>query len=313
MLEFNKYYIIQNMQYGTVMNLYGNHSGSVIPNGNQISLWPRSDSEDQQFMIVPYANGAKVVCKRNAYSHLLNRHSGNNSAIMWQTGMASVADSAIDFMTVNAGMNHYRIKLIQHNLYLTAVGSQSILYWQPLNGSNTQLFQLNETRHTIDMPEIFNQYYSSNITWVKNYGCALCCGIVLASWKHGINYTIANFDGTYDTVGNNGYSWTGPNNFAASAPISLTSISAAATIERIRNYVISGMPVACHFYKSNGEEHWVVAYSAYGSGTTWATSGIYVLDPYGNDSNSIYGRSISISDAMARKSFTAVDRIRIVA
>lgn len=139
--QWNTYYEIKNVQFGTYVNLYGNHSGSTIPSGNVISLWSRTGNMDQKWKGMPYANAAKIVPQRNT-GFVMNRHSRNNSAIAWPASTASLSDTEIDFITVNASQNLYRLKLSRRNLYLTATGASSTLYWRAANGSNTQLFQL---------------------------------------------------------------------------------------------------------------------------------------------------------------------------
>ncbi len=306
---WNTYYEIQNVQYGTYINLYGNHSGSTIPNGNVISLWARTNDMDQKWMGAPYENAAKIVPQRNT-GYVMNMHSGNSSAIAWPASSASVSDTCIDFITVNADENLYRLKLYHRNLYLTATGANNTLFWQAANNNDTQLFRLlTSGGGGITMNDIPNQYYSGNSSWIRTYGCALCCGVVMAEWEKGKDYSLSDFAGHYDTVGGNGYYWTGPDGFSASAAENLASLTEAQTIARIRQLVNAGTPVACHLYAS-GDEHWVVAYSATGSGTTWATSGITVLDPFNASTSSTTGLRHSISTAMNRKSFWAVDRIR---
>lgn len=171
-----------------------------------------------------------------------------------------------------------------------------------------------------EMPPILNQNYKGNSQGVQNTGCALCCGINLASFKKGKRYTIAEFAGYYSSgVDSNGkpyvsYGWTAPDGVSFTGPISLASLSEAATIARIRRDVNRGIPLACHATGSNGKEHWFVAYHADDNGgDTWETSGLYVLDPY-NESSSYYGRTVPIWDAMSKSNVKAgIDRIRHLA
>lgn len=164
---------------------------------------------------------------------------------------------------------------------------------------------------TITMPVNANQNYSGNSSWIINYGCAVCCGVDLASWKKNKSYTISDFANYYDET--NGYYWTGPDNFSCSDAISLASLNEAQTIEKIRSYVKNHIPVACHAVGSGSRQHWFVAYELTGeSGGTWATAGIKVLDPYNSNSGSTEGRRVTILEAMQTSHVTlGVDRIRI--
>ena len=143
------------------------------------------------------------------------------------------------------------------------------------------------------MPVNANQNYSGNSSWIINYGCAVCCGVDLASWKKNKSNTISDFANYYDET--NGYYWTGPDNFSCSDAISLASLNEAQTIEKIRSYVKNHIPVACHAVGSGSRQHWFVAYELTGeSGGTWATAGIKVLDPYNSNSGSTEGRRVTI-------------------
>lgn len=172
-----------------------------------------------------------------------------------------------------------------------------------------------------EMPPILNQKYKDNSQGVKNTGCALCCGINLASFKKGKRYTIAEFAGHYSSgTGSNGqayvsYGWTAPDGITFTGPVSIALSNEAGAIKKIRNYVDRGIPVACHAVGGNGNEHWFVAYHADDNGgDTWETSGLYVLDPYNGNKDSYYGRTVSIWDAMSKSSVTAgIDRVRMLA
>lgn len=229
----------------------------------------------------------------------------------------------IDLLTVDAANNLYRIKMINHNLYLTPASNSSgaALTWENASNADNQIWQLCASQSsgggstggstTITMPVNANQNYSGNSSWIINYGCAVCCGVDLASWKKNKSYTISDFANYYDEA--NGYYWTGPDNFSCSDAISLASLNEAQTIEKIRSYVKNHIPVACHAVGSGSRQHWFVAYELTGeSGGTWATAGIKVLDPYNSNSGSTEGRRVTILEAMQTSHVTlGVDRIRI--
>ena len=232
-------------------------------------------------------------------------------------------DALIDLLTVDAANNLYRIKMINHNLYLTPASNSSgaALTWENASNADNQIWQLCASQSsgggstggstTITMPVNANQNYSGNSSWIINYGCAVCCGVDLASWKKNKSYTISDFANYYDET--NGYYWTGPDNFSCSDAISLASLNEAQTIEKIRSYVKNHIPVACHAVGSGSRQHWFVAYELTGeSGGTWATAGIKVLDPYNRNSGSTEGRRVTILEAMQTSHVTlGVDRIRI--
>lgn len=229
----------------------------------------------------------------------------------------------IDLLTVDAANNLYRIKMINHNLYLTPSSNSSgaALTWENASNADNQIWQLCTSQSsgggstggstTITMPVNANQHYSGNSSWIVNYGCAVCCGVDLASWKNNKRYTISDFANYYDET--NGYYWTGPENFSFSDAISLASLNEAQTIEKIRSYVKNHIPVACHAVGTGNRQHWFVAYELTGeSGGTWATAGIKVLDPYNGDFDSTEGRRVTILEAMQTSHVTlGVDRIRI--
>lgn len=85
------------------------------------------------------------------------------------------------------------------------------------------------------------------------------------------------------------------------------------TIERIRAKVRAGIPIACHAVGAGESEHWFVPYKLDGStGSTWATCGIWVLDPYNSDENSYNGRKVPIWTAMSDSKVTlGINRARI--
>lgn len=237
--------------------------------------------------------------------------------------MVNFNDALIDLLTVDAANNLYRIKMINHNLYLTSASNSSgaALTWENASNADNQIWQLCASQSsgggstggstTITMPVNANQNYSGNSSWIINYGCAVCCGVDLASWKKNKSYTISDFANYYDET--NGYYWTGPDNFSCSDAISLASLNEAQTIEKIRSYVKNHIPVACHAVGSGSRQHWFVAYELTGeSGGTWATAGIKVLDPYNSNSGSTEGRRVTILEAMQTSHVTlGVDRIRI--
>lgn len=302
------------------LNRYGNGS---IASHQKATLYTAVGSADQRLKVHKVSGGCQLLSDlNNAYG--LNIYGTKAGSVCdFYPVSGNFNDALIDLLTVDAANNLYRIKMINHNLYLTPASNSSgaALTWENASNADNQIWQLCASQSsgggstggstTITMPVNANQNYSGNSSWIINYGCAVCCGVDLASWKKNKSYTISDFANYYDET--NGYYWTGPDNFSCSDAISLASLNEAQTIEKIRSYVKNHIPVACHAVGSGSRQHWFVAYELTGeSGGTWATAGIKVLDPYNRNSGSTEGRRVTILEAMQTSHVTlGVDRIRI--
>ena len=302
------------------LNRYGNGS---IASHQKATLYTVAGSADQRLKVHKVSGGCQLLSDlNNAYG--LNIYGTKAGSVCdFYPVSGNFNDALIDLLTVDAANNLYRIKMINHNLYLTPSSNSSgaALTWENASNADNQIWQLCASQSsgggstggstTITMPVNANQNYSGNSSWIINYGCAVCCGVDLASWKKNKSYTISDFANYYDET--NGYYWTGPDNFSCSDAISLASLNEAQTIEKIRSYVKNHIPVACHAVGSGSRQHWFVAYELTGeSGGTWATAGIKVLDPYNGDFDSTEGRRVTILEAMQTSKVTlGVDRIRI--
>lgn len=302
------------------LNRYGNGS---IASHQKATLYTAAGSADQRLKVHKVSGGCQLLSDlNNAYG--LNIYGTKAGSVCdFYPVSGNFNDALIDLLTVDAANNLYRIKMINHNLYLTPASNSSgaALTWENASNADNQIWQLCASQSsgggstggstTITMPVNANQNYSGNSSWIINYGCAVCCGVDLASWKKNKSYTISDFANYYDEA--NGYYWTGPDNFSCSDAISLASLNEAQTIEKIRSYVKNHIPVACHAVGSGSRQHWFVAYELTGeSGGTWATAGIKVLDPYNGDFDSTEGRRVTILEAMQTSHVTlGVDRIRI--
>ena len=299
------------------LNRYGNGS---IASHQKATLYTAAGSADQRLKVHKVSGGCQLLSDlNNAYG--LNIYGTKAGSVCdFYPVSGNFNDALIDLLTVDAANNLYRIKMINHNLYLTPASNSSgaALTWENASNADNQIWQLCASQSsgggstggstTITMPVNANQNYSGNSSWIINYGCAVCCGVDLASWKKNKSYTISDFANYYDET--NGYYWTGPDNFSCSDAISLASLNEAQTIEKIRSYVKNHIPVAVG---SGSRQHWFVAYELTGeSGGTWATAGIKVLDPYNRNSGSTEGRRVTILEAMQTSHVTlGVDRIRI--
>ena len=302
------------------LNRYGNGS---IASHQKATLYTAAGSADQRLKVHKVSGGCQLLSDlNNAYG--LNIYGTKAGSVCdFYPVSGNFNDALIDLLTVDAANNLYRIKMINHNLYLTPASNSSgaALTWENASNADNQIWQLCASQSsgggstggstTITMPVNANQNYSGNSSWIINYGCAVCCGVDLASWKKNKSYTISDFANYYDEA--NGYYWTGPDNFSCSDAISLASLNEAQTIEKIRSYVKNHIPVACHAVGAGSRQHWFVAYELTGeSGGTWATAGIKVLDPYNSNSGSTEGRRVTILEAMQTSHVTlGVDRIRI--
>ena len=300
------------------LNRYGN-----IASHQKATLYTAAGSADQRLKVHKVSGGCQLLSDlNNAYG--LNIYGTKAGSVCdFYPVSGNFNDALIDLLTVDAANNLYRIKMINHNLYLTPASNSNgaALTWENASNADNQIWQLCASQSsgggstggstTITMPVNANQNYSGNSSWIINYGCAVCCGVDLASWKKNKSYTISDFANYYDET--NGYYWTGPDNFSCSDAISLASLNEAQTIEKIRSYVKNHIPVACHAVGSGNRQHWFVAYELTGeSGGTWATAGIKVLDPYNSNSGSTEGRRVTILEAMQTSHVTlGVDRIRI--
>ena len=275
----NTFYEMVNVATGKYMNLAGEHAGGAVNNGNTVDLYSRTGSYDQHWCVeyFPY-NGAtylRIMCRQGGAWYTLNRHSGNNSCIVWHVNQIVAADSALELFTVDDANKKYRIALAMTNpmLYLTAVGNQ--LYWRPYAGNDTQLFQFLDPgaapdpgpgdSKRLNMPVNINQKAYSEP--VFSQGCALCCGVDVSSYYgNSSNNNVSYFVNNY--WGSNGYSWGAPNAVMTEGKYSLSIL---------KTEIDAGRPVVVHA-TGGGTQHWVVAFG-YTSNAA-STSNILVLDPY---------------------------------
>lgn len=283
------------------------------------TLYTATGQADQRLQVHRVSGGCRLLSDLDHGYGLAIRGVGAGSVCEFYPVRGSAGSTLLDLMTVDAAQNLYRVRLIGQELYLTpaADAQNAALRWQKPTGADDQVWQLCTSQDgggtaAICMPVNVNQNYRKNSGWIRQYGCALCCGVDIASWKRGKPYTLADFAGYYQQ-NQNGYSWTGPEGFAFGGAVSLAKASEAATIETIRRYVRAGVPVACHAVGAGGRQHWFVACRLTGeNGATWATAGIGVLDPYNGNSTSRSGRETSILDAMRQSRVTlGIDRIRV--
>lgn len=119
---------------------------------------------------------------------------------------------------------------------------------------------------------------------IRDAGCALTCGMDVASFYDNQPYTFGEFE-KYWTQ--NGYNWTTPH-FTYALDTAPGGMNEANTIAYIKRYIDAGIPAICHCLPAGKSQHWMVAYK-YTSGSGWDSIG--VLDPY-------QGREVSMAEAM---------------
>ena len=305
----------------------GNHY-----NNRNVNVWSLDWSTDMQWQVVVYNGFARVLCAGDT-SYGLDYYWGQNNA--GNCDIYKVAgneeDSKINFITVNAQNNLYKIQSYRNdtgnNRYLTVIpGSDGSfangcdVRWQPLDESKAtqQTWWLvpvedvtgstpgtgtGPDSKVLPFTETVNQNYIGYNSTVRSVGCALCSGLMISKfYGTSVNNTVDYFYNNYWFV--NGYSWGTPN-----ANISATITYSLATI---KSEIDAGRPVAIHAYvtyaNGNNSEHWVVAYGY----TNNASSGsdIMVADPYNPDELSQNGRFLTLSAAYSRFSTYNFDRLR---
>ena len=198
--QYNHYYEIYNG--GKYVNLNGDHENNVVNNGEKVTMYARTNNPDQRWALERYGsdNQVRIVLQRSGGWYALNYNTENTNCIVWHLNSAADKDTVITLEPAVSFGGVYRLKLAQRNLYLTVVGSS--LKWMAFTNKNDQIFSFVEPgtnpgsgtdAHTIPMPVNLNQKYRSNSEWIKNWGCAVCCGVDLASWLNKKTYTIDDF------------------------------------------------------------------------------------------------------------------------
>lgn len=315
------YWIVPRYNTNVALSVYGN---TQVSQNRNVVVWDKQEIADQLWRIDVSNGYARIKSEINnnyALNILLGSDKYGNCDI--HTWSDNTNDSKINFKTIDASQNLYLIQCYRNeadnNLYLTAESTKSgsNVKWAVRDVRADQVWKLIEKRNTgagantIPMSVNVNQKYRSNSEWIKNWGCAVCCGVDLASWLNKKTYTIDDFKDYYYEDWRDYEKWRGPDGFSLQTCVSLSAASEAETIETIRSYVRNGTPVACHAKGSGKNQHWFVAYEVTGeNGSTWATAGINVLDPYEKTDSSYEGRQVPILTAM-QDSYSALGVIEI--
>jgi len=179
------YYKIIHPATGKVVNLYSTDSSSAVANGTRLLLYTWLDNNDQKWGL-DYVGDLVLMRLARDNSKVMNRHSGNNNAIVWYyDGTAETQkDSLINTETENGNM---RIKLAKRGLYLTKNADDNYLYWTSKINSNRQYFKLEKvsgssTKGEIDLPTNrtynWSQFTPEVMSICDRYGCSLTCLIL---------------------------------------------------------------------------------------------------------------------------------------
>lgn len=150
-LEIGKTYYIKNVATGKYLNVYGN---DTVANERNVNVYTKEDVLAQKWIVRLAGNGAQVHTAINE-AFALNIYTVNNNCSMYKVADNSLADSVVDFLTVDASQNLYRIQMMAHSLYLTVNTSTDNAYFGTDNESFYALWQLEEvsTSSSSDSPD----------------------------------------------------------------------------------------------------------------------------------------------------------------
>lgn len=112
-LVIGKTYYIKNIKTGKYLNVFGN---DTVANTRAVTVYDKEDVLAQKWTTKLSDNGALLLTKINE-GYSINIY--GNSCTMYAVAQNTQADSVVDFITVDASQNKYRIKMIAHNKYLS--------------------------------------------------------------------------------------------------------------------------------------------------------------------------------------------------
>lgn len=302
-----EYYKISHPSTGKVVNLYSTDSTSPVTDGTRLLLYSWQNNSDQKWGLEPVGDLALLHLKR-AEKKVMNRHSINNNAIVWEYDGAedTKKDSLINTETENGNM---RIKLVYRNLYLTKNSGDNYLCWASKMYDDRQYFTLqqvdantgggstgsgtggwNGSRHyqaTISVSGQ-NQYGAPYSNYSKTFQSNACYIASLISAAHGLGRTaslaIAMNEGCvvdeYRTISGTTYQ-----------PGYVYSTPSFISIVKNQTYSLANIytqikekkrPVIVYGYNSSRKSgHYVVAYyTSASSSSSITTDNTYVMDPW---------------------------------
>ena len=140
------YWFISHRGTGKALSVYGN---SDISQNRNVIIWDKQSINDQKWMLEVFPGYARIKSSLGPnYSYALNIWTGssNKNNCDVRTWTDNTEDSKVDFLTVDASQNLYKIKLLNYNLVMTAKGAAngSDVRWEASTGNNDQIWQLVE-------------------------------------------------------------------------------------------------------------------------------------------------------------------------
>lgn len=141
-LEFGKNYnIISHSGVGRLLTVFGNE---VVDDATRVCLSDkRASAQSQEWVIKAEQDYAKVYTSLlGGKTHAININSARNPKCTMYTANGNDFDSLVDFLTVSAEKNLYRIKLKNYNLYLFAKDMVNFanVTWQTPSTADTASF-----------------------------------------------------------------------------------------------------------------------------------------------------------------------------
>ena len=195
------------------LNRYGNGS---IADHQKATLYAATGAADQRLKIHQVSGGCQLLSDlNNAYGlNIYGRGAGSVCDFFRVYG--NERDALIDLLTVDATNNLYRIKMINHNLYLTPASNSNgaSLTWESASSADNQVWQLCTTQTSgggstsgkIVIPVWLSQK-NHPVPWFQGNGCAVTAGIMAAAYRDRENYTVTSFDGYVTTSDGNIKLW----------------------------------------------------------------------------------------------------------
>ena len=271
------------------LNRYGNGS---IEDHQKATLYAATGAADQRLKIHQVSGGCQLLSDlNNAYGlNIYGRGAGSVCDFFRVSG--NERDALIDLLTVDATNNLYRIKMINHNLYLTPASNSNgaSLTWESASGADNQVWQLCTTQTSgggstsgkIVIPVWLSQK-NHPVSWFQGNGCAVTAGIMAAAYRDRENYTVTSFDGYVTTSdgniklwnSNKGYTWLTKNGWSFILDTEVAKRPTdAETVAYIKSIIDTGIPPIC--YCPGGKGHWMLAFD-YTSGSSFED--IIIIDP----------------------------------
>lgn len=169
-------YVVENSYYFRPYygnsNFWLNRQGSgVISNHQNANLYTATGNPDQRLKIHIVPGGCQLQSDLN-HAYGLNIYRSTKNCDFFPVA-GNETDALIDLLTVDASAMLYRIKLINHNLFLTpSINSiNANLSWQADSGTNNQVWKLSTTQDSAPISgytyptvsRILTQAYKENV------------------------------------------------------------------------------------------------------------------------------------------------------